>query len=175
MEGVGTFGELWGESLSTYISYSMDEIDYITVEESQPFGDPSLAIAERSLAPEKPTITGQSSGKTGVEYTYHASTTDPNGDQIYYLFDWGNGSNSGWIGPIDSGETANASHIWEEKGNYEIKVKAKDVHGEESPWSDPLPITMPKNKAFNPFILFLERLMERFPILEQILQRFYFN
>jgi|GEM_PF-6807120 len=49
-------------------------------------------------------------------------------------------------------------------------VKAKDVHGEESPWSDPLAISMPKNKAINPF---LERLIERFPILEQILQLLY--
>jgi Peptidase family C25/PKD domain len=169
MEGAGTFGELWGESLSTYISYSMDEIDYITVEESQPFGDPSLAIAERSLAPEKPTITGQSSGKTGVEYTYNASTTDPNGDQIYYLFDWGDGSNSEWIGPIDSGETANAPHIWEEKGNYEIKVKAKDEYGLESEWSDPLPINMPKNKAINTqFLQFLDNHPHLFPLLRQL-------
>jgi len=47
------------------------------------------------------------------------------------------------------------------------------VHGEESPWSDPLAISMPKNKAINPFLLFLERLIERFPILEQILQPIY--
>ena len=77
------------------------------------------------------------------------------------------------LGPYNSGEECNASGIWFEKGNYEIKVKAIDIHGEESPWSDPLPITMPKNKAINPFLLFLERLMERFPILEQILQQFY--
>jgi len=51
--------------------------------------------------------------------------------------------------------------------------RAIDEHGEESLWSDPLPITMPKNKSINPFLLFLERLMERFPILEQILQPIY--
>jgi hypothetical protein len=45
--------------------------------------------------------------------------------------------------------------------------------GGESPWSDPLAISMPKNKAINPFILFIERLIERFPILEQILQPIY--
>jgi hypothetical protein len=58
-------------------------------------------------------------------------------------------------------------------GNYSIRVKAKDGHDGESPWSDPLAITMPKNKAINTFILFLERLIERFPILEQILQPIY--
>jgi len=36
-----------------------------------------------------------------------------------------------------------------------------------------LEVTMPKNKAINPFLLLLERLMERFPILEQILLSIY--
>ena len=53
-------------------------------------------------------------------------------------------------------------------------VKAKDVMGEESDWAT-LKVTMPKNKAINPFLLFLERLMERFPIMEQILQPIYDN
>ena len=88
------------------------------------------------------------------------------------MWSWGD-ETSDWIGPYDSGATISTAHIWDEKGDYNIKVKAKDVHGEESPWSDPLPITMPKNKAINPFLLFLERLMERFPILEQILQPIY--
>jgi len=44
-------------------------------------------------------------------------------------------------------------------------VLAKDTYDAESPWSDPLAISMPKNKVINPFILFLERLMGQFPIL----------
>jgi len=117
--------------------------------------------------PNKPS--GETSGKAGEEYTYSTTTTDPDGDQVWYKWDWGD-ETSGWDGPYDSGDTVTASHIWDEKGDYNIKVKAKDVHGEESPWSDPLPITMPKNKAINLFLLFLERLIERFPILERILQ-----
>ena len=65
------------------------------------------------------------------------------------------------------------SHIWGEEGNYEIKVKAKDGFGDESPWSDPLVISIPKNKVFNPFLLFLEKLIERFPLLEYILLSIY--
>ncbi|MCK4225039.1 MAG: peptidase C25 [candidate division Zixibacteria bacterium] len=37
-EGDATFGELWGNGISTYLSPVMDEIDYITVEEFQPLG-----------------------------------------------------------------------------------------------------------------------------------------
>ena len=32
-----------------------------------------------------------------------------------------------------------------ERGNYDIRVKAKDINENESPWSDPLSIAMPQN------------------------------
>jgi hypothetical protein len=137
---------------------------------------PSLFEPIDNIPPVKPaTPSGDTEGKVGKEYIYTTSTTDPDGNQVYYKWYWNDKINetSDWIGPYNSGETADASHIWDEKGDYNIKVKAKDVHGEESPWSDPLPITMPKNRAINPFLLFLERLIERFPILEQILQPVY--
>ena len=90
---------------------------------------------------------------------------------MYYLFDWGDESDSGWLGPLESGEEIEASHIWTEKGSYEIKVKAKDIHGAESEWSDPLEVAMPKNKAINPLSLrFLELFIERFPLLFLFLQ-----
>jgi len=63
-------------------------------------------------------------------------------------------------------------HTWSEDGIYCLRVKAKDNNGLESGWGT-LEVTMPKNKAINPFILFLEKLIERFPILEQILQPIY--
>ena len=121
-------------------------------------------------APNKPAKpSGTTSGKTGEEYTYSTSTTDPDGDQVWYKWDWGD-EISGWDEPYDSGDTVTVSHIWDEKGSYVIKVKAKDVHGKESPWSDPLPITMPKNKAINTlFLQFLEQHLRMFPILRQLL------
>jgi len=128
-------------------------------------------VSITSQAPNKPSKpSGSTSGKAGEEYTYTSSTTDPDDDDVFYLFDWDDGTDSGWLGPHNSGDTVTASHTWTDQGNYQIKVKAKDTSGVESDWSDPLAISMPKNKAINPFMLFLERLMERFPILEQILQ-----
>ena len=97
-------------------------------------------------APDKPaTPSGTINGKINVEYTYTSSTTDANGDQLYYLFNWGDGTDSGWVGPYVSGVTASAKHTWTEKGDYEIEVKAKDIDGAESVWSDPLPVSMPLN------------------------------
>ena len=61
--------------------------------------------------------------------------------------------------------------MWDEKGDYEIKVKAKDVHGAESEWSDPLTVTMPRDKVlYQPILrLFLERILKMFPIFWNIL------
>ena len=93
--------------------------------------------------PEKPsTPDGPGSGGTGVEYQYATSTTDPEGDQIYYLFDWGDDTDSSWLGPYTSGATAEAGHAWTGEGNYDIKVVAKDEHGILSEWSDSLSVTI---------------------------------
>jgi hypothetical protein len=89
---------------------------------------------------------GPPNGKVKVSYTYTAVTTDPDGDQIYYEFDWGDGTNSGWVGPFDSGEEGSASHSWL-KGTYSIRVKAKDIHDAESGWSANLSVKIPRTDA----------------------------
>ena len=115
--------------------------------------------------PAKPS--GPPSGKTGTTYTYSTSTTDPNGDEIYYWFEWGDGTNSGWVGPYISGATASASHSWSSQGTFSIKVKAKDdPYGSESSFSSPLTVTMPRNRLVNPLFRFLEK----FPVINQILK-----
>ena len=128
------------------------------------FGDPTLAFYHyRPNRPEKPS--GHISGTADVEYTYSTCTTDPNDDQSYYNWDFGDGNLSDWIGPYNSGEEISVLHSWNE-GSYIISVKARDVYGEESPWSEPLPISMPRNKQSNRLLLF--QLLQRFPILEKI-------
>ncbi|RLF44681.1 MAG: hypothetical protein DRN29_08030, partial [Thermoplasmata archaeon] len=48
-----------------------------------------------------------------------------------------------WLGPYKSGEKIVISHSWNRRGSYEVRVKAKDIYGRESEWSDPLPVKMP--------------------------------
>jgi hypothetical protein len=117
------------------------------------------------VKPNKPS--GQINGKAGEEYTYTTSTIDPNGDKVYYLWDWGDGNYSGWLGPYNSGVTCEAKHIWTKKNNYNIKVKAKDIYGKDSIWSDPLSVTMPKNK---PYInTLIQNFLENHPIIYQLI------
>jgi thiol-disulfide isomerase/thioredoxin len=85
---------------------------------------------------------GETSGSVGTEYDYTASTTDPESDNVWYWFDWDDGTNSGWVGPYTSGETGEASHSWSVAGTYNVKVKAKDTSDDESGWSSTLPVTI---------------------------------
>jgi len=86
---------------------------------------------------------GQSFGFENVEYTYSSKTTDANGDNVYYLWDWGDGTQSSWLGPYSSGVTITTPHTFTVSGSYSIRVKAKDVNGAQSGWSPALPVTMP--------------------------------
>jgi len=114
-------------------------------------------------APDKPeTPDGSRSGESGTEYNYTTSTSDPEGDQLHYWFDWGEGTNSGWLGPYDSGEEISTTHIWDSKGNYELRVKAKDMDGAQSEWSDPLKISMPKSDSI---LSQLYQFIEEIPVL----------
>jgi hypothetical protein len=92
--------------------------------------------------PATPTITGPAEGAPGNAYLYKLLTTDPDGDQVYYFIDWGDGQTNEWIGPYNSGAIATITHEWTEEGSYTIQAKAKDTYGVESDWST-LEVTMP--------------------------------
>jgi hypothetical protein len=117
--------------------------------------------------PAKPTTPhGSTIGKIDTEYSFTTSTTDPNNDLIYYQFDWGDNTITPWYGPYNNSEPIHLSHTWENRGNYEIRVKAKDTNNSESNWSDPKIITIPTN-ILDLFILILQRILSS--ILEMLL------
>jgi hypothetical protein len=154
-----------------YYNHDFDRVKIFNLSEELELGYHSYSISElfesESIPPFIPIKpTGFKSGQINKEYYYKTTTTDPDGDIIYYLFDWGDDTDSGWIGPFNSGVECNISHIWKNSGNFDIKVKAKDTHNLESDWSDPLEISMPKSIRI--FIPWLFRLIQRFPILESL-------
>lgn len=86
---------------------------------------------------------------TNIEYIFSVISFDLEGDNIYYWFDWGDGSEyyktgssypantsiEEWGGPYPS-------HYWTSPGVYEIRVKAEDVNEDTSDWSDPMAIRL---------------------------------
>ena len=124
-------------------------------------------------APETPSIIGPTSGKTGTMCEYTFFSEDPDGDKISYFIDWGDDTSTGWTEFVASGTSVNVEHTWNEKGNYVIKAKTKDIHGKESDWGN-LEVSIPKNlqPRNTVFLYILERIMERFPWLEQVFSLF---
>ena len=87
--------------------------------------------------PTNPVLYGPKSGRQGQAYSYTCFSNDLDYDSIFYNFSWGDGSCTGWLGPFNSGEACDSSHIWNEKGVFEIKVIAIDSNNAESDWSKP--------------------------------------
>lgn len=84
--------------------------------------------------PYPPQLTGPSYGEPSKYYTYSASTTDPEGDDIQYEFDWGDGEKT-TTSFYPSGATASVSYGWAEEGIYTVTVRAYD----NREWSDSSP------------------------------------
>jgi len=116
--------------------------------------------------PNEPIITGPAKGKPKTEYDYTFISTDSNLDDIYYYIDWGDGTNSGWIGPYHSEEEITQSHKWSVSGAYNISCKTKDIFNAEGRWGS-IQVTMPRSKT-NFYSLFL-RFIEQFPMIEKLL------
>ncbi|MCK4416239.1 MAG: PKD domain-containing protein, partial [Thermoplasmatales archaeon] len=95
--------------------------------------------------PSKPS--GPESGEVGELLTYSTSATDPDGDQVRYKFDWGDGNQSDWTDWVDSGQSASESYSWNAPGTYHIKAKAQDTPGDESEWSLPLTVTITESSG----------------------------
>ena len=121
---------------------------------------------------QQPEIPSKPNGPTnliaGTEYTYTTSATDPDEDQLWYRWRWGDGVYSEWEGPYASGETASSSHSWKEAANYKLRVMTKDEFDQETDWSESLEVTVTKSRSLQH--IFIQNLMEKFPNIFRVLQ-----
>jgi hypothetical protein len=108
--------------------------------------------------PNNPSIDGPNEGVPGIEYCYTISSTDPDNDNLEYYIQWGDDNCEEWIGPYLSGEEFKINHSWDSQDMYFIKVKTRDIYGEESSWVT-ITINIPRTKGYD--YLFI-RLLERF-------------
>ncbi|MBI5466438.1 MAG: hypothetical protein HY974_04065, partial [Candidatus Kerfeldbacteria bacterium] len=92
------------------------------------------------------------SGQVGSTCTLSATATDPEGDPIFYLYDWGDGSGNVRVpnedgtlpasancggasttgGVVPSGTTCSLDHTWTSANNFTATVHARDEAGHES-------------------------------------------
>ncbi len=174
-----TVGEaLYDSKYFCNLNYGWDHYaEYIDMFTFNLFGEPSLnikGIAVENLPPNIPVIDGPNSGHIGSEYNYCIIVSDPDNDNLYIKWNWGDGNSSDLLGPITSGSEVCGSHIWNTKSSYKISVNIEDEHGlSVTAYKD---VTIPRNKIMQRsihqlIIEFLSRISNYYPILKQILMK----
>jgi parallel beta-helix repeat protein len=129
----------------------------------------SFTTIEENYPPNAPIINGPTSGKVGETYTYSFVSEDPNGDDVYYEIDWGDGQVDPWDGPHKSNVKITKDHSWGSKGKFTIMARTKDIYDEISDWGT-LDVTIPRNKMANIMNLrFIQRFQNTFLILKYLL------
>ena len=101
------------------------------------FVEAELEIISPNLPPEIPDIPqGPSEGIPEEEYEFNTTVPeDPEGNDVYVMWAWGDETYSEWLGPFSPGHIERTMHSYEQIGEYHIKVKAKDMYDAESSWS----------------------------------------
>ena len=79
------------------------------------------------------------SSKIGIinrNVTFITTGLDEDEDQIFYKFNWGDGTYSDWMGPFDSREIVTVHNSWKIPDNYDVNVILKDSKDILSGWSE---------------------------------------
>jgi len=120
--------------------------------------------------PVAPTINGPIKGLPLIPYQFTFTSTDPDGDDVSYYVDWGDGFITSWTPYQSSGSPGySKSHSWTAFDVFTIKAKVKDINGLESAWTN-YSFSTPRNRVINTvFVNFLGNHQNLFPILRHLL------
>jgi rhodanese-related sulfurtransferase len=128
-----------GDLIELSYIYSSPGIFNITVLIEDIVGERSAISDKKTVLvttpPANPTINGPNKGKVNEDLIFLISSSDMDGDNVYYLVDWGDDTGSEWIGPYEQGTSIEITHLWDEEKTYTLRVKAKDIHDVESDWT----------------------------------------
>ena len=117
--------------------------------------------------PSAPIIDGPTKGFPFISYLFTFTSTDPDGDDVSYYIDWGDGYITNWTSyqPSSSSDYSEG-HSWIGFDKFTIRAKAKDNFGSESPWTN-YSFSTPRNRvSYSSFFMrFLELFPNAFPIL----------
>ena len=161
-----------GEKISTIILWFYEGVYELRVKavdlygKSSEWSDPLMVTMKNHIPPNKPTINGPRNGKAGIEYEYTFNSIDPEGDNISYCINWGDGSGWNYFGPYSSGEEITLRHKWSISLIYMIRAFVEDEHGYNSDRARFM-VSMPRSKiSTNPFFFGFSK---QLPLLQKIL------
>jgi len=121
----------------------------------------------------EPWVDGPLEGKAGVEYTYCIrGTADLEAEGLYASFSWGDGTDTGWIGPYSPGEDICASHTWN-PGRYLLEIMLKNESGQwMTAWAAWVYMAEKSRQMSKPLFF---KFLERFSLLSRLLDLPVFN
>jgi hypothetical protein len=95
-----------------------------------------------NVAPALPDApTGPTEGLAGDTLSFQVTTTDADGDQVYYEVDFGdNSKTTGWMGPYDENTVVEFSHVYTDSGVFQVSVRSMDTWDFDTPWSNTLAV-----------------------------------
>ncbi len=168
--GVCEFGPVIDRDGTIYVGSSHDEWvggGYVSAGYLHAFND------LEPDAPSAPSISGPKEGKYKTAYEFKFSANSPLGNDLFYFVDWGDWSNTGWIGPYQSGELIVLKHAFKDwppgKKVFNIRVKPRDEDERWGPWGYHM-FNIPRTRATT--YLWYQWFIERFPLLERLLTVF---
>jgi hypothetical protein len=128
----------------------------------------NITLFDDNTPPNPPVIVGPTNGKIKEHYLYNITITDPDEDNklLKLEVDFGDGivqEDCGCDTPWENGEVIQMEHVWKKEGNYEVTGRVADENNEWSQWSEPIIVTMPKNKLT--FKNLLLKIIDLFPSL----------
>jgi hypothetical protein len=95
---------------------------------------------------EPPYQPSKPSGQTDVKFlqtcVYTTAATDPEDDDVYYQWDWGEYQGPWFLVPRASGRPIVRPHTWLTLGEHTVRVRAKDTFGNIGDWSEPVTVTV---------------------------------
>jgi len=98
--------------------------------------DTAKVISRENNPPSRPIIDGDTKGKRNKDLNFYILADNYEEEDVWYYIDWGDETNSGWIGPYEQGEQIIITHSFSKRGTYTVKVKAKDIYDAETQWSN---------------------------------------
>ena len=91
----------------------------------------TATITKPNLPPTNIIISGEVKGHQYISYPYDISASDPDGENITYTINWGDGSDDK-SNSISNGIIYTINHIWNAPGDYSITVYAADEQDAQS-------------------------------------------
>ncbi len=134
----------WSSTGQYSVQVTAEDSTYRSSSQSSPL---TVTISNQPAPPSTPSVGGPSSGYVGSSYQFSAVSTDANGDNIRYTFDWGDGTST-TTGYYSSGSTAYASHSWPSACQYSVRVTAQDSTGRSSGSSSPKTVTIQNQQTY---------------------------